>query len=72
MKPNRRTLSRPTRAARREGRTRRPMLRILHIHEVLLSQRFPNCSTLAQEIEVDRKTIQRDISYMLDLVILQG
>src|SRR5436190_15138771 len=66
MKPSRRSLSRPTRAVRREGRTRRPMLRIMHIHEVLLSQRYPNCNTLAQEIEVDRKTIQRDISYMRD------
>lgn len=42
------------------------MLRILHIHEVVQAGRYPNCNTLAREIEVTPKTIQRDISYMRD------
>lgn len=50
----------------RKGRTRRPLLRIHHIHEAVNARRFPNCKTLAREIEVTAKTIQRDINYMRD------
>ena len=51
---------------RRSGRTRRPIQRILQIHGLLVAQRFPNCSTLAREIEVTPKTIQRDLNFMRD------
>ncbi len=66
MKHRVRTFTLAKRRDRRSGRTRRPLLRIHHIHEVIQAQRFPNCSTLAREIEVTPKTIQRDISYMRD------
>jgi predicted DNA-binding transcriptional regulator YafY len=52
--------------SRRTGRTRRPIQRILQIHGLLVAQRFPNCSTLAREIEVTPKTIQRDLNFMRD------
>lgn len=52
--------------APREPRTRRPMHRIYEIHARILSGSLPNCSNLAQALEVDRKTIQRDISFMRD------
>jgi len=52
--------------AQREGRTRRPMHRIYEIHSRIQSGALPNCSTLAQALEVDRKTIQRDITFMRD------
>lgn len=46
--------------------TRRPILRILQIHAAIHANRFPNCSTLSREIEVGRKPILRDISFMRD------
>ena len=42
------------------------MWRVLEIHKIIRTGKFPNCSTLAQEIEVTPKTIQRDISFMRD------
>jgi len=42
------------------------MFRIYEIHDRIKSGDLPNCSTLAQVLEVDRKTIQRDISFMRD------
>jgi proteasome accessory factor B len=42
------------------------MWRIMEIHKTVRAHRFPNCSTLAREIEVTTKTIQRDISFMRD------
>jgi predicted DNA-binding transcriptional regulator YafY len=53
-------------SAPRNGRTRRPIHRIYEIHARILSGSLPNCSILAQTLEVDRKTIQRDISFMRD------
>ena len=50
----------------RDGRTRRPMQRIYEIHARIRNDSLPNCSTLAQVLEVDRKTVQRDISFMRD------
>lgn len=40
------------------------MWRVMEIHKVIRAGRFPNCNTLAAEIEVTPKTIQRDISFM--------
>jgi len=40
--------------------------RIHEIHARLSQKRFPNCFSLAQYFEVDRKTIHRDITYMRD------
>lgn len=50
----------------RAGRTRRPLERIYRIHELVSRRNFPNCRTIAEELEVTPKTIQRDISFMRD------
>src|SRR5271154_2109309 len=46
--------------------SRPPLERMLRIHQLLQSGRFPNASTLAREIEVATKTIHRDIEFMRD------
>ncbi len=46
--------------------TRRPLERVLRIHELVSRGNFPNCSTIARELEVNRKTIQRDLNFMRD------
>jgi proteasome accessory factor B len=53
-----------TTKATRSGHTRRPLERIFKIHSTIQRGRFPNCRQLAEEIEVTRKTIQRDINFM--------
>lgn len=50
----------------RLGKTRRPLFRIYEIHSAICSGRYPNCSQLAKELSVQRKTIQRDITFMRD------
>lgn len=39
---------------------------MLEIHKIIRAGRHPNCSSLAKDIEVTPKTIQRDISFMRD------
>ena len=46
--------------------SRPPLARMLKIHEALQRGSHANCSTLAREIEVAVKTIQRDIEFMRD------
>lgn len=50
----------------RTGQTRRPLARIHLIHEALLSGSWPNCSSLADQLEVSTKTILRDLDFMRD------
>ena len=50
--------------ATKAGGTRRPLERIMRIHEAVSRGNFPNCHSIARELEVNRKTIQRDISFM--------
>ena len=50
----------------RSGGTRRPIERIMKIHEAVRRGRYPNCKTLAKKIEVTQKTVQRDINFMRD------
>lgn len=38
----------------------------MRLHEKLKAGEFPNCRTLAEELEVSSKTIQRDIEFMRD------
>ena len=38
----------------------------MRIHEMVNRGKFPNCSTIAGKLEVNRKTIQRDINFMRD------
>lgn len=54
----------------RAGRTRMPIQRLYHIHERVQEGGFPNCSAMARELEVTRKTVQRDITYMRDTLRL--
>lgn len=42
------------------------MQRIFEIHSSIRSGSLPNCSKLAKALGVDRKTIQRDITFMRD------
>lgn len=53
-------------ANERVGFTRRPLLRIYEIHAAVMSGSYPNCSGLAEKLCVQRKTIQRDITFMRD------
>jgi proteasome accessory factor B len=47
-----------------------PIQRLHHIHERLLAGGYPNCSEIARELEVTRKTVQRDITFMRDALSL--
>src|SRR5277367_3566904 len=49
-----------------ELHSRPPLERMLRIHQSLQSEKFPNASTFAREIEVATKTIHRDIEFMRD------
>ncbi|HVU07501.1 MAG TPA: WYL domain-containing protein [Verrucomicrobiae bacterium] len=46
--------------------SRPPLERMLRIHQTIQCGKFPNATTLAQEIEVSTKTIQRDLEFMRD------
>lgn len=43
-----------------------PIRRMIFIDQKLRENRYPNCSTVAREFEVNYKTIRRDIEYMRD------
>ena len=43
---------------------------MLRIHELLSGGRYPNCSGLAREFEVSAKTVQRDVDFMRDQLVL--
>lgn len=45
---------------------RPPLERMLRIHQSLQAGKFPNTSTLAAELEVSVKSIQRDLDFMRD------
>ncbi|MCX6852049.1 MAG: WYL domain-containing protein [Verrucomicrobia bacterium] len=66
--PSRRSRAKVSSAeqAIRSGASRPAMWRVLEIHKIIRTGKFPNCSTLAKEIEVTPKTIQRDVSFMRD------
>ncbi len=53
-------------ANERVGITRRPLFRIYEIHAAILQGNYPNCTGLAEKLSVERKTIQRDITFMRD------
>jgi proteasome accessory factor B len=46
--------------------SRPPLERMLQIHQALEVGKYPNATTLAQELEVTSKTIHRDIEFMRD------
>lgn len=48
-------------------RVRRPTFaRMLRIHDLIAGGGFPNCGSLAVDLEVSHKTIQRDVDFMRD------
>jgi proteasome accessory factor B len=51
---------------RTDLRSRPPLERMQRIFQKIKNERLPNCSTLAEEMEVSAKTIQRDIDFMRD------
>src|SRR5204863_5408126 len=48
------------------GSSRPPLQRMMRLHAALKSHHLPNCRTIARELEVSAKTIQRDIDFMRD------
>ena len=46
--------------------SRPPLERMLRIHQLIQAGNFPNATSLAREIEVSTKTIQRDLDFMRD------
>lgn len=53
-------------ASPRQPTTRPPLDRMMQIHAVLLTGKFPNCSTLGRQLEVCTKTVHRDLEFMRD------
>ena len=47
-------------------RSRPPLERMMKIHQAIQSGVYPNNSTLARELEVSTKSIQRDLDFMRD------
>lgn len=52
------------------GFSRPPLARMLRLHELLVANCYPNCRKMADEFEVSPKTIQRDINFMRDRLLL--
>lgn len=48
----------------RQRYCRPPWERMLHIHQALRQNRYPNCTRLAAELEVTPRTIKRDVDFM--------
>ena len=46
--------------------SRPPLERMLRIHQTVQAGNYPNASTLARELEVSTKSIQRDLEFMRD------
>jgi predicted DNA-binding transcriptional regulator YafY len=46
--------------------TRPPLERMMRIHDAIASKKFPNTSSLARDLEISVKTVQRDIEFMRD------
>lgn len=52
--------------ASKERLSRAPWRRMMFIHQQLRNSSGPNCTTLARALEVNRKTVTRDIEFMRD------
>lgn len=48
--------------------SRPPLVRMYYLDEQLRKNKYPNCTSLASYFEVHRKTIQRDVDYMRDML----
>jgi proteasome accessory factor B len=51
---------------KRVGANRAALERMHRIHQLLQHEEYPNCTKLAREFEVSRRTIKRDIEFMKD------
>lgn len=68
-KPARRP--RPRSAPKREVLSSRPPLaRMIAIHNTLKEATYPNANTLSKQLEVSPRTIQRDMEFMRDRLLL--
>jgi proteasome accessory factor B len=69
-------MAKVAKARKKTDETRRTMVarpameRIYHIHEAVKDGRYPNCTKLSRELEVTRKTVQRDINFMREALKL--
>ena len=52
--------------AKRLGASRAAMERMHRIHQLLQNKEYPNCTKLAKEFEVVKRTMKRDIEFMKD------
>jgi proteasome accessory factor B len=50
----------------RQIHSRPPLERMLQLHQLLLDEKYPNCSSVGRRLEVSAKTIQRDLDFMRD------
>ena len=57
-------------SARLDKMTRPPLERMHYIHGRLTANTYPNCASVAKHFEVCAKTIQRDIDYMRDRLLI--
>lgn len=50
--------------------TRSQLFRIQSIHNIVQANRYPNCTGLADRLEVSTRTIRRDIEFMAESLAL--
>ena len=48
----------------RQVYSRAPLARVMRIHQLLQSGKYPNCTSIARELEVTPKTVMRDLEFM--------
>src|SRR5579862_2470552 len=46
--------------------SRAPFERMMRLQAMIAHERFPNCRTMAERLEVSSKTVQRDIDFLRD------
>jgi predicted DNA-binding transcriptional regulator YafY len=51
---------------KRLGASRAAIERMHRIHQLLQNKEYPNCTKLAKEFEVSKRTMKRDIEFMKD------
>lgn len=54
--------------AKRLGANRAALERMHRIHQLLQNEEYPNCTKLAKEFEVAKRTIKRDVEFMRDRI----
>ncbi|MEK7686410.1 MAG: WYL domain-containing protein [Verrucomicrobiota bacterium] len=59
-------MKRRAKPERKTPRSRPPLERMMRIHRAIQSGKYPNTTSLAREMEVSTKSIQRDLDFMRD------